>query len=287
MTSRLCSGCGLTLPTEKFSQSQLKKGLLGCRCISCVEINNEPRTVTTATKEIATSPILPHQPLYHSTASGPTASGPSGVGPSTVNFAYAPPNFVMVPVNMVNDFQHLVRENEHLKQQVMLASETHATLRLELLEKVATIHELEKQNELLRKELADMKASVNQLQVNLAVDGFVLAIQDLNRCDSLETKIPSLSTLLRSFRNDRNSGAHYLEDSLPLSDININYRKMVLRDKLDSLASEVYEELDDQWPGLITQIRTYLATQPLDGLAASVTVECSNRTARWWKRKTL
>jgi chromosome segregation ATPase len=164
----------------------------------------------------------------------------------TMQITYqAPPGMCMVHLNeyqnMVNEHHILNSENIDLRTRILQLSNNEKILQETIITREKTIDELKKENAelkdrlvILEKKISDVCGEYSDLK-NMHDDlknkhdtldikfkkmmdkalfyKYIIAIQDLNRIEKLETKMPHTAQInLRKLRNNRIGECHYLSE---------------------------------------------------------------------------
>lgn len=146
----------------------------------------------------------------------------------------------------------LIAENQNLRLQLNTSQTTITTLNL-------TIDNLREENRRLREELqvmrddiSELKQKIEQAETKSIVSKFIVALQDLNRADQLERKIPELTKL----RKRRNAENHYIYEDDD-TEAEVAEKKYILRRALAKLPSNIVQELERvvKIPGLVGKLR--------------------------------
>ena len=197
--------------------------------------------------------------------------------------------------------EELKKENEELRSKIKVLEEKNVILeskvtKLELdntelkkenIELKHEIVELKKENVELKKEIVELKDIIGEMQLERYIDKVIVAIQDVNSYDSLETKIDhNFQKELFDLRSNRIDTCHYIltkqprVDSLEL----INYKKKMLLAILDDKKfANVSNEIDlDYKSGFINAFKNILNNVINPNLQEPAENE-KRKVLRFWK----
>ena len=105
----------------------------------------------------------------------------------------------------------------------------------------------------------------------------MMAIQDINSLDYIETKINSQSKQnLIKLKNNRISECHYLDNTY--SQTEINDRRSILLDKIKNMSNEIKQMFDARYPNLLTDIEQFIAPNP-----TTPTQQVIDDIELWWE----
>lgn len=111
-------------------------------------------------------------------------------------------------------------------------------------------------NGTLGSELKNIKNELDKEKNKRLFNKFMIAFQDINRLEKLESIIPSIFNL----RINRNEQCHYINDNDTPSEI-IDKRTILL-DKKINMPSGVKSMFDKKYPSLLKDIEPYIAQNP-------------------------
>jgi len=126
------------------------------------------------------------------------------------------------------------------------------------------------------KKITDLETRLTKQETNQLFNKYVIGIQDLNRIELLETQLADAREL-KKLKNDRINGCHYIND-----DYNNNEKAIrinLLIDKIENVPSEIKELFEDEYPGLLDDLKLLLAKR-LDVVEDARFIKKSNR---WWE----
>ena len=135
--------------------------------------------------------------------------------------------------------------------------------------------QIKEENKQIKEENEQINKKLNKLEINRIINKYIIAIQDLNRLEKLETKVNSVIRLeLEDLRNDRVSDCHYLDDNY----VNEYFdRRTILYERLVNIPIEVKNEFDILYPNVICGIQSFVA--PIMTIPQPRTL---SRINRWW-----
>lgn len=195
-----------------------------------------------------------------------------------------------------NEYHILIEENERLKNEIMTLYNNERNLRETIKFHEQTIDELRKENELLKQELTILKEHIQKQdekikeqdekikeqgiiikeqtitinKLNKRLDDkenkelfkkYLIAIQDINSNDYIETKINLQSKQnLINLKKHRITDCHYLDNTF--SQTEIDDRRSVFLDKVKNIPNEIKQMFDVRYPNLLTDIEQFIAPNP-------------------------
>jgi len=147
------------------------------------------------------------------------------------------------------------------------------------------ITELKQENKELKEEIKELKEEIKELKeenIKLKFDKIknklLTAIQDINKNDQLEKKYNFLYRI-RKYRNNIN---HYINEEFDTNENIINYKKLLLKNKLLQLTEEEINIFNKRYNinNLVNIILEYLNTLDLyyDNLDEDDIIDANN----WW-----
>ena len=139
-------------------------------------------------------------------------------------------------------------------------------------------NELKKENQELKKEIKELKAENKQLKFNNFKNKLLTAIQDINKNDNLEKKYNYLHKI-RKYRNNNN---HYINEEFDTEQNIINYKKLLLKNKLSQLNKDEIELFNKRYNinNLVNIILDYLNTLNLN--YDNLDEDDKNDADNWW-----
>jgi uncharacterized coiled-coil DUF342 family protein len=196
-----------------------------------------------------------------------------------------------IPMLLVSESEYtsLVEENKKLKNEIMILYNNEKNLRETIKFHEQTIDELKNENKMLKEELTLLKEHIKKqdekikeqdekikeqdktiTKLTKKIDDkenkelfkkYIMAIQDINSLDYIETKINSQSKQnLIKLKNNRISECHYLDNTY--SQTEINDRRSILLDKIKNMSNEIKQMFDARYPNLLTDIEQFIAPNP-------------------------
>lgn len=165
--------------------------------------------------------------------------------------------------------------HEHIKRQDDAISELkkdNAELKKDNAELKKDNAELKKDNAELKKDNKKLHSRLDRIEARHMYNRFVIAIQDINRLDKLETLLPaSDSNTLKKLKDNRISDCHFLDDSD--STALKNDKRTVLFDKIQTMSEDVVKMFNKNYPNLLSSVIPYIApikTTPSDDVVVEV-----------------
>lgn len=141
------------------------------------------------------------------------------------------------------DIENLKKENEKLKLQLEELQQKYQNLKSE--------------HDSLKNDHDDLKKEVQKMKDNKAFDRFVIAIQDLNREESLEKKVnPATKTILQELKNDRIGDCHYINDND--SQQKKDDKRNILYDEIKNMSKNIKDMFDNEYPNLLYDIDKFI-----------------------------
>ena len=188
-----------------------------------------------------------------------------------------------------NEYTSLIEENEKLKNEIMTLYNNEKNLRETIKFNELTIEELKKENEMLKEELIKLKEHIAKqddkikeqddkikeqyitiTKLNKRLDDrdnkelfkkYLIAIQDINRNDYIETKINTQSKqTLINLKKNRISECHYLDNTYSQSEI--DDRRTIFLNKIKNIPNEIKQLFDIRYPNLLDDIEQFIAPNP-------------------------
>jgi len=135
-----------------------------------------------------------------------------------------------------NQIIQLQKDNESLKELILLQNNK--------------INEQDNRINDLTNEIAILKYANDKQMEKLLYCKYIMAIQDINAKDKLESKIP----ILKNLRSHRNDVSHYLLATFTTNEI--DQCIFVLLDKLINMPSNIKTKFDKLYPGMIDSLKT-------------------------------
>lgn len=169
----------------------------------------------------------------------------------------------------------LIEENLNLKEQILRLNE-HVDKQDKIIEEQKIeIKDLRDEIVVIKKESNEMSTRISNLESKDLYNKYIIAIQDLNRINSLETKIGTSSHLLIKLRKNRVSECHYLDDSDDVP--TINEKINVLNERLNKMPHDVTLMMNKKYPHLVPKILPF-AVKTTSTLSKSEIYEINE----WW-----
>jgi hypothetical protein len=218
----------------------------------------------------------------------------------------------LVPISVVSvqspDYAIVKEENTRLKQRVSELENHISNLNLIVFNKDKEIEFLRKENEELKIKIKQLEEKINNQDLRITeqnskiceqdikiaelctkiqcqendkyLSKLIVSIRDLETRYKLRNEIPSHRQALIDLTNDRVDNCHYLPDGLQ-NDI-VNYRILILLDKLIKIPSDVKQRFEDDYgSGLIDGLIRFIKSL---NLTKSVTLlpRYERTSMNWW-----
>jgi chromosome segregation ATPase len=105
-----------------------------------------------------------------------------------------------------------------------------------------------------------LQQEITEMKNNKAFDRFVIAIQDLNREESLEKKVSSRTQkILQELREDRIDDCHYINDND--SKQKKDDKRNILYDEIKNMPKSLRDMFDNLYPNVLNDIDKYIINQ--------------------------
>jgi len=165
----------------------------------------------------------------------------------------------------------LKQENNELKEEIKELKQENKELKQEN-------KELKQENKELKERISILENDNKQLKFDKIKNKLLTAIQDINKNDQLENKYNFLYKI-RKYRNNIN---HYINEEFDTNENIINYKKLLLKNKLLQLTEIEIEIFNKRYNinNLVNIILEYLNTLDLyyDNLDEDDIIDANN----WW-----
>jgi chromosome segregation ATPase len=103
----------------------------------------------------------------------------------------------------------------------------------------------------------DLKNEIQNMKNNKTFDKFIIAIQDLNRLELLETKVSnSTKDILQELRDDRIDDCHYINDNDTQQ--RKDDKRNILYDEIKSMPQSIKDMFDTEYPNLLNDIESFI-----------------------------
>lgn len=104
----------------------------------------------------------------------------------------------------------------------------------------------------LERENNELKLNFDKIQTEIIFEKFVIAIQDLNKLDKLESKNLNIKLNLKNLHKYRINKCHYLDYKYSCDQI--NNRKIVLYNKISTIDKKINDLFEKRYPDLLNNI---------------------------------
>lgn len=170
-----------------------------------------------------------------------------------------------------NEYKKLQDENTELKLKISELYRKEESYKDTIRTNELTIQQLKEENQMLRQKISDLEntivkleTKINQFEEKEQYNKFMIAIQDINRLEQIETKLSGndKKNLIR-LRKSRVSECHYIEEDDDEDDK--NDRRTVLYERIQNMSPQVRRRFNNMFPGLLDVLMTYIVqikTQP-------------------------
>ena len=99
---------------------------------------------------------------------------------------------------------------------------------------------------------------MNELKAKETFNKYIIALQDINRIDKLETILQNKDKKnMEKLRKNRITDCHYLDDTDSTS--LVEDKRTVLLDKMKGMSTSVEKLFNKKYPGLVKNIMGYIA----------------------------
>ena len=213
-------------------------------------------------------------------------------------------NFKGIHLVEYEEYKKLENENINLTLRILELGANEKKFQNQIESNNITIQELKKQNEELKKENDLLREKIKDLELNnkflnekidklefnndklttmvenlmhkSLYDNYIVAIQDLNKHFTLENKIPNIEQELKELRENRNRNNHYLNKK-DKSEM-ISNKLAVLEIKLKNIPKDIEEEINDNYPNVISEIlNSNIFTNSIQPQT-----DVLNKINKWW-----
>lgn len=204
-----------------------------------------------------------------------------------------------------NERSRLKTENEKLNKEIytlrkdmIVYCENERLLKETINHNEQTIEELREENKKLKLEIEQLKIElkthknkmetqdnlIQQLTIRIndkenaeLFKKYIIAIQDINRDEKLETKLNPTSTQnLIKLKTNRISDCHYLDNNYTTTEK--NERRTFFLDKVQNIPTAIKAKFDKMYPKLLEDIKIYIAPQPIN-----LTQQQIDEINIWWE----
>jgi len=173
--------------------------------------------------------------------------------------------------NLKEEIIELKHENKNLKEEIIELKHENKNLKEEIIE-------LKHENKNLKDKIIILENENIKLKFDKIKNKLLTAIQDINKNDQLEKKYNFLYRI-RKYRNNIN---HYINEEFDTNENIINYKKLLLKNKLLQLSEEEINIFNKRYNinNLVNIILEYLNTLDLyyDNLDEDDIIDANN----WW-----
>ena len=124
--------------------------------------------------------------------------------------------------------------------------------------------------------ITNLETRLTKQEQHQLFNKYVIGIQDFNEFEKLETKL-ACSSELKNLHNDRIDGCHYINKKY--SDNEKAIRINLLIDKLDNIPENIKELFEDEYPGLLDELKPVL-------IKHDITIEDTRfmkKSNNWWE----
>jgi hypothetical protein len=121
----------------------------------------------------------------------------------------------------------------------------------------------------------NLTKKLNNAEQNQLYKKYIISIQDYNRLELLETKIPNPEELI-NLRGDRIGDCHYIDDNL--NDDDKANRINLMIDKINAIPEYILTKFEDDYPGLLEQIKPLLNRRTVN----NINPRSVKRANTWW-----
>ena len=166
--------------------------------------------------------------------------------------------------NKDKTIEELREENNVLKIKLETLEKQISNLNKKDTEKEIKINELNNKNIKVEKEYNELKIKheilekkFNDKENKNTFNKFIIAIQDLNRLEKIETKVDgNLKIQLKNLRNKRVGDCHYLNDTDKLYEE--NFKRVILFDEIELMPDEIKNMFEKKYPNLLNDIKPFI-----------------------------
>jgi hypothetical protein len=120
-----------------------------------------------------------------------------------------------------------------------------------------------------KEEIKELKSKIQDMKLKELYNQFIIAIQDINHYQDLQSKLKSHYKNLTKLRYSHNTECHYVDESEP-EDL-MRDRMTVLGDKLSTMNTELRSKFDMEFPNLIQDLINYI--EPLKTIPSDDNLE--------------
>jgi hypothetical protein len=170
-----------------------------------------------------------------------------------------------------SEYKKLVDENFNLRNRLTELYRNEEKHKEIIRQNEVTIQQLRDENQMLRQKITELEniivkldTKINLMEEKEQFNKYVVAIQDVNRLEQIETKLSGNDKKnLIKLRRSRVTECHYIEEDYDEDEI--KDRRTVLYERLQNMSPEVRSRFERMFPGLLKSIMGYIIqtkTQP-------------------------
>jgi hypothetical protein len=170
-----------------------------------------------------------------------------------------------------SEYKKLVEENFNLRNRLTELYRNEEKHKEIIRQNEITIQQLKDENQILRQKISELENTINKLDKKInnieekeKFNKFIIAIQDINRLEQIETKLSGIDKkILKRLRQLRVNECHYIEDDYDEDDK--NDRRTVLYERIQNMSPQIHSRFENMFPGLLNSIMVYIIqtkTQP-------------------------
>lgn len=154
--------------------------------------------------------------------------------------------------------------------------EENKKLKLQLTDLIESMDVLKESMDVLKNGHNDLKKEVQNIKDNKAFERFVIAIQDLNREETLEKKVSiGTKSILQDLRNDIIEDCHYINDND--SQQKKDDKRNILYEEIKNMSQSIKDMFDTEYPNLLYDIEKFIVNNK-----TTPSLTFKNRIKRWF-----
>ena len=163
-----------------------------------------------------------------------------------------------------SEYKKLVDENFNLRNRLTELYRNEEKHKEIIRQNELTIQQLKDENLILRQKISELENNIVKINEKEQFNKYVIAIQDVNRLEQIETKISITERkMLKRLRQSRVTECHYIDDDFDEDDK--NDRRTVLYERLENMSPHIRTRFEYMFPGLLKSIMGHILqtkTQP-------------------------
>ena len=138
---------------------------------------------------------------------------------------------------------------------------------------------IEKQNTIIETQnikITNLETRLTKQEQRQLFNKYVIGIQDFNEFEKLETKLADANEL-KKLHNDRIVGCHYINKKYSNNEKAIRINLLI--DKLDNIPENIKELFEDEYPGLLDELKPVLVKHDV----INEDIKFIKKSTNWWE----